>query len=131
MIYLDSSAIVKLVRLEGRTRALIAYLKDSDEFVTSVISTVEVHRAVRRVKARPRVHQRAEKVLDRFGLVEVDASIRAVAVKLEPTGLRALDAIHVATALDLGADVSALVTYDGRQAEAARLAGIHVDSPGA
>jgi uncharacterized protein len=62
--------------------------------------------------------------------VATDDGILRGAADLSPAGLRTLDAIHVATALSLGEDVTTLVTYDGRLAEAATVAGIPVVAPG-
>jgi uncharacterized protein len=130
LVYLDSSAIVKLVQRERESRDLMTFLSDSRERVTSVVAAVEVLRAARRTASSTRAVRRAGEVLDGLGLVELDVSIRARAAAIEPAGLRTLDAIHLATAIDLGDDVSAFVTYDGRQANAARSAGLTVDSPG-
>lgn len=130
LVYLDSSAIVKLVRLEPQSRALFVYLRAWSERVTSVVSAVEVPRAVRRASGQARAFRRADRVLARIGLVELDSSIRARAATLDPAGLRTLDAIHIASALDLGEDVASFVTYDERQIVAARQAGIEVTSPG-
>jgi predicted nucleic acid-binding protein len=60
-------------------------------------------------------------------MVETRTLVRAGA--LEGSFLRSLDAIHIATAQGLG-DVDAFVTYDERQAAAARLAGFRTISPG-
>lgn len=130
MIYLDSSAIVKLVRREPDTRALFARLRAWPERVTSAVAAVEVPRAVRRASSTPRALRRAVRVLGRLGLVELDASIRERAAALGPAGLQTLDAIHIATALDLGGDVGGIVTYDDRQAAAARDVGLEVFAPG-
>jgi predicted nucleic acid-binding protein len=130
LVYLDASAIVKLVRPEPETRELFEFLRSWPERVTSVISAVEVPRAVRRAAGSARGLRRADAVLARLGLVELDVGIRARAAALEPSGLRTLDAIHVATAVELGDDVSGVVTYDERQAAATRRARIDVYSPG-
>jgi len=58
-----------------------------------------------------------------------DAAL-ARAVAIRPDAVRTLDAIHIATALEIGGELEAFVTYDGRQAEAAALAGLPVESPG-
>ena len=63
-------------------------------------------------------------------LVELDADVRERAARLEPFLVRAIDAIHIVSALTLGPDVRAFVTYDTRQAEAARRAGLVVLAPG-
>lgn len=129
LAYLDSSAIVKLVRPEPETRALFSYLEEWPERVTSVVSAVEVPRAVRRASPRSRDMERAESVLGRIGLVELEEAIWTRAAGLEPSSLRTLDAIHVATALVLGGELGCFVTYDQRQSEAMRLAGVSVVAP--
>ena len=129
LVYLDASAIVKLVRREPESRALLAALRSWPERVTSVVSAVEVPRAVRRAGADARSLRRADRVLDRLGLVELDAPVRARAAALEPAVLRTLDAIHIATALELAPDVETLITYDRRQARSARSAGLAVIAP--
>ncbi len=130
LIYLDSSAIVKLVRREPETRALIACLSEHPDRVTSVVAAVEVRRAVRRTSRSPRALDRADRVLARIGLVELNASICACAAGLQPLGLRTLDAIHIATALDVADGAAAIITYDDRQADAARSSDMEVFSPG-
>lgn len=59
-----------------------------------------------------------------------DAQIRAAAAALEPGTLRTLDAIHLATALALGEELDAVVTYDRRMTEAAKATGLAVAAPG-
>jgi hypothetical protein len=130
LVYLDSSAIVKLAVREPETRALLAFLRAWPDRVTSVISTVEAPRAVRKSSATSRPEHRVRRVLRDIGLVPVHVSIRNRAAALEPIELRSLDAIHIATALDLADDVSAFVTYDSRQDAAARRAGLEVLAPG-
>lgn len=131
MIYLDSSAITKLVRREPETRALLAYLRTGPDRVTSVLSTVEVNRAVRRLSRRGRELERARRVLAAIDQIELDEAVRSRAIELEPAQLRTLDAIHLGTALTLGSDLEAFVTYDMRQAEAAAAIALGVVSPGA
>jgi predicted nucleic acid-binding protein len=64
-------------------------------------------------------------------LLELDANVASMAATTGGAGLRALDAIHVATALLVGAELESFITYDTRQSEAARAAGLHVIAPGA
>ncbi len=65
-----------------------------------------------------------------MALLAVDMEIPERAAGLEPPELRTLDAIHPASALSLGSDLLAFVTYDDRQLAAARKAGLPVTSPG-
>ena len=62
--------------------------------------------------------------------VELDAEIASLAGRLEPSSLRSLDAIHLASALALGHEIDTFVTYDARQADAATALGLNVEAPG-
>lgn len=126
--YLDASALVKLVVPEVETDALLRYLAHHPVQATSVVAAVEVSRAVRRAGLDR--EERVDEVLDRVVLVALDDIVLRDARALPPTVLRTLDAIHVATARQLGGSLEALVTYDDRLAEAARGFGIRVASPG-
>jgi predicted nucleic acid-binding protein len=129
MLYLDSSAIVKLVVPEPETPALMEALRLDPEAVSSVLARVEVLRAVRRTGARRALTDRAEAVLRRTALVRMSDDIVHTASRLAPPELRTLDAIHLATALSLGASVTAVVIYDGRLASAATAVGLPVRAP--
>ena len=127
LLYLDSSALVKLVVSEPESRALRDLLRSWPERVSSVIARVEVVRAARRIGSR--ASRLAEEVVDRLTLVELDDVVLQRAASAEPSHLRTLDAIHLATALSLGDDLSALCGYDSRLADAAASSGIEVLSP--
>ena len=129
VVYLDTSAIVKLVVREPESAALTAELEAFPERVASVVADVEVARAVRRASISARVTERMRRVVSRLGLIELSPSVRQRAASLGPISLRSLDAIHIATALDLGDDLDAFITYDERQAAAARDAELEVSSP--
>ncbi len=129
MLYLDSSAIVKLVSPEAESRGLVELLRSDPDVVSSALARVEVTRAVRRAGSSPERLRRAEEVLDRIALVGIDEGILYRAGALDPTGLRTLDAIHLSTALLLAPDIASLVTYDSRLAEAAAEAGVAVTAP--
>ncbi len=95
---------------------------------------IEVPRAIRRAAARaPRLLEqlipRAGQLIDALGLLPLDRALLLAAGALDEPGLRALDAIHVAAAVDLS-PIDAFVTYDERQAAAARLAGLRTMAPG-
>ena len=126
--YLDTSALVKLVVAEPETAALRVWLNEADRTpVSSDLARTELLRAARRVA--PGHVLRARAVLDSITLTAVTTALFEAASRLDPTSVRSLDAIHLAAALDLGDDLDGLVTYDDRQAEAARLNGIVVTSP--
>jgi predicted nucleic acid-binding protein len=71
----------------------------------------------------------ARNVLAGIHLVDLDALTIRLAIDVNPRALRALDAIHLATALSLEPDLEGMVVYDKRPAEAARAAGLTVWSP--
>lgn len=129
LAYLDSSALVKLVVREAGTDALRAWLEGRPEVVSSALAVTEVRRAIGRLSRRRSLSDRARLVLDGVALLVVDAPVLEAAAGLGPAALGTLDAIHVASALSLGGDLRAFVTYDERQASAARKAGLPVETP--
>ncbi len=128
MLYLDSSALTKLVVDEPESGALESYLRGGyTHSVASELARVEVYRAVRRTK--PVLTQRAEEVLADILLLAIDEEvIELAAARLDP-GLRGLDAIHLASALTVRADIDAFVTYDQRLRAAAAMEGFKVVAP--
>ena len=127
LIYVDSSAVMKLVDPEPETPALVTELDADDNLVSSALLGVEVRRAAARIDSAAAA--RAELVLDTIVLRAIDAVILAEASTMEPQQLRSLDAIHVASALSLGADLDAICTYDNRMTAAAHHAGLTVMAP--
>lgn len=130
-VYLDSSALVKLVAKEAETTALRRYLSrraDSPR-VTSSLARVEVVRAVSAAGAQ--AVTRALELLDRLYEVPLERSLLDRAADLRvPLALRSLDAVHLASALVLGRTLSAVVTYDARMTAAAVSLGLEVAAPG-
>jgi predicted nucleic acid-binding protein len=127
-VYLDASALVKLVAREAETDALEAFLGKHDSHATSVVGLVEVRRAAAR---RGGVDdERVEQVLGRVTAIALDPGLVAAAGAVGPVGLRTLDAIHLASAALLDADLEALVTYDRGLADAALAFGLRCASPG-
>ena len=127
-VYLDASALVKLVMSEPETPALMAYLGDASFVLSSRLSHVEVRRAVARV-AEPGDVKHATSTLEGLQLIELDAAIADVAGSAAPVSLRSLDAIHLASAMAVMDEIEAFVTYDLRLADAAREAGLTVVGP--
>jgi predicted nucleic acid-binding protein len=125
--YVDSSAIVKLAVREPESGALRSYLRRRRPLVSSALCRAEVLRAL--LPAGEAALSRGRSVLRRFDLVRLSDRILNAAGLLLPAGLRTLDAIHLATAHQLGDEVRALVTYDVRMAEAARQLDWRVVSP--
>lgn len=131
MIYLDSAALVKLVRLERATPELVEWLNERPgiPLVSSALAEVEVPRAIRRVA--PDALPAVPETLARLYRLEIDATVRSSAAALADSDLRTLDAIHVATAIGIGADLQAFVSYDQRLLQTAGELGLPVVSPGA
>jgi uncharacterized protein len=133
VFYADASALVKLVLDEPESRALRAFIADAD-LVSSDLILTEMPRAARRaVDDHPdlpleRLLERVGALVEAIALRPVDRPLLAAAGALEEPALRALDAIHVASAVDLQ-PIDTFVTYDERQAAAARLAGLRTIAP--
>lgn len=132
MIYLDTAALVKLVRVETESAALVAWLNErsAEPLVASALVEVELPRPLRR--GQPGVLGGVAAVLARLHRVEITAAVRAAAGAYPEPMLRSLDAIHLATAellLASGQTITAFVTYDKRLAEAATRRGLTVTAP--
>jgi uncharacterized protein len=129
LLYLDSSALVKLVLPEAESGALLESLAAWPVRITSELARIEVVRAARRTTSDPGAEQRAEEVLAGLYLLKIDSDVLSEAARLEPRTLRSLDAIHLASALSLGADLGPIVTYDSNMATAAEDYGLAVLAP--
>lgn len=133
-LYLDSSAIAKLVWQELESGALAGYISRESKvspmaLATSVISRIEVMRA-----ASSRSDQAvatARSLLRGINFFDLTPEIALGASASTPRELRTLDAIHLMTAVHHSSGLHSLITYDIRLADAARLAGLPVKSPGA
>ncbi len=123
---MDASAFVKLVLAEPETRAVAAALEGVERLIASEILEVEVLRATRRGGGDVGA-ARAQLAVVR--LLPLSDRTRARASELTPVSIRSLDAIHIATALELGERLASLFTYDERMSVAAREAGLEVRAP--
>ena len=134
LFYVDASALVKIVRAEPESASLHAFLDDAD-LVSSELVLTEVPRAIRRAAAHDpglpltSLMDRSGGLLDVVALLPLDHALLAAAGAFSEPALRALDAIHVAAAIDLS-PIDAFVSYDQRQSAAARLAGLRTVAPG-
>jgi len=126
VVYLDSSALVKLVVREQESDVLRRHLIGRSG-VTSALARTEVVRAV--LDAGDSALAAARTVLRAVEIVRLDDSVLDAAAILRPAVVRSLDAIHLATARLLGDDLTELVTYDRRMGEAALGMGIRVIAP--
>ncbi|MFD5827064.1 type II toxin-antitoxin system VapC family toxin [Lentzea sp. NPDC060358] len=129
MIYLDSSALVKLVRSEAESAALGRWLGlNPDPVVSSALARTEVVRAV--MNGGEPLRDRARSVLSAIDVVPITNDLLDEAATLTNV-LRTLDAIHLATACLLRADLHAFVAYDKRLLAAADEVGLVAVAPGA
>ena len=129
LVYLDSSALVKLVVAEPESSVLADFLRGWSERVSSAVALTEVPRALRRAGFGASERRRSREVMARIALVDVDRRILVAAAALDPPALRTLDAIHLATALVVREDLAGLVTYDRRLAAAAERLDLDVLAP--
>ena len=128
LTYLDASAIVKLVVEELESPALRHALRDRPRRVSSALALVEVHlSAARRSPAPP--PGRVGAILAGFTLIPVDQPALESAAGLGEYGVRALDAIHLASAQSLGEDLESFIAYDQRLLAAAHACGLSTEQP--
>jgi len=125
--YLDSSAIVKLAVRESESAPLRRYLRRKRPLVTSALARTEVARAL--LPFGEDAVARGADVLQRLDVVRINDRVLRAAGALLPLELRSLDAIHLATATQLGDDLTRICTYDERMAAAAADLGLTVVAP--
>lgn len=131
MIYLDTAALVKLVRRETASDELVDWLNEQVDriFVSSALVEVELPRALRRTE--PALLTAAPSVLAQISVYDVDETVRTTAAAYQDPSIRSLDAIHLATAdAVLGDDLTAFVTYDRSLLATAKALGLPTASPG-
>lgn len=126
-VYLDTSALVKLVVIEKESRALRTFLRHEPEQFSCAIARTELLRAVHRGGSA--AIEDARRVLRNVHLIRLGDALLDAAGLLDPANMRSLDAIHLAAAAVIAPDVTAVVTYDKRMAEGAALLGFTVASP--
>lgn len=129
VIYLESSALVKLVIKEAESRALTQWLAERPDaaHLTSELGLVEVPRAI--MRTQPESLLRAREAVQSVDTVPLTRELLEEAAALRPAQLRSLDAIHVATALRTRTLLTAVVSYNGRLLDAATASGLPVESP--
>jgi len=127
-LYIDASAALKLVVEEPESSALADALA-GDQLISSEICRVELARALLRLGLGQGAERLVRGVVERIELLRLDDQILDRAGELGPNDLRTLDAIHLASALAIGRELNAVVTYDRRLAGAAEDAGLAVLSP--
>jgi hypothetical protein len=128
-VYVDSSALLKLVLSEPESPALEQALSRWPDRISSVLLPIECRRIVLRAGNPPEVVDRLEKELSGVTLIRLEEAVQTLAGAIGPSRLRSLDAIHLASALSIGDYPEAFVTYDERLADAARAVGLNVLMP--
>jgi predicted nucleic acid-binding protein len=135
ILYVDTSAMLKLLVREAESDAIERELLKWSELATSVITEVELPRAVSRAR-----EERADAVIDgsvvlqgmlaTAAIVPLSEDVVAAARKVKPVYVGALDAIHIASALSLGSTLAGVATYDKRMQDALAPMGVDVIAPG-
>jgi predicted nucleic acid-binding protein len=129
MIYLDTSALVKLVIEEAESEALEHWLVLQEQpFTTSTIGRVELIRACRRMD--PASVATANLLLADLPVVPLTSWVMETAENIGPPTLRSLDALHLASAFELGDTLTGFIAYDKRLRDAAVLTNLPVMTPG-
>ena len=127
MIYLDASALVTFIVRRTHVEELEQFLAAQiTQTCTSTVGMVETVRTCDRIGSFPNLMAR---LLRDHTEIPVTELVRDAAAKV-PGVVRSLDAIHIASAELLGSELTALVTYDQRMADAARDTGLPVQLPG-
>lgn len=124
--YLDTSAALKLILREAESEALIdAVTAARPTLAASFLLETELRRVTHRV---PELSQaQVTSLLDRVDLYEASPAVFRQAGLLPGAHLRSLDALHLATAIAIGADD--VLSYDQRFAEVVRQVGLTVLAP--
>jgi len=133
-LYLDASALIKLVVPERSSDAL-AETVAGRSVLSAEVAVTELIRATNRVargapEAAEPLRGGLHSLLSSVTFLPIDRTTCELAGRIDDPHLRALDAIHVASAVIVDDDVEAFVTYDRRQGHAARAAGFEVLAPG-
>jgi predicted nucleic acid-binding protein len=134
ILYVDTSALLKLLVREVESTAIERELLRWPSLATSVVTEVELPRAVARAR-----EDRPDAVIDgslvlqgviaSAAIIELNEDIVAAARNIAPVHVGALDAIHIASALSLDWELGGVATYDNRMSEALIRAGANVVAP--
>lgn len=128
ILYLDASAIITKVTKRKNIRALNEYIQQNSSAVlaTNVIGFVETIRKSDEYGDYPNLMR---ELSEQYTKIPITARICDSAAYL-PRGLKSMDAIHVASAMELQRELLALVTYDEQMARIAHRIGLPVAMPG-
>lgn len=127
VVYIDTSAYVKIPLVEDECEALLRQLSECEGFVSSSLMAVEALRACARYGTR--YERAAREWMQGLALLPIEEAILDIASEVEPPGLRSLDSLHLATALSIRDEIDVFVTYDERLGDAAEGQGLRVLSP--
>lgn len=129
MIYLDTSALAKLLFIETESDALEDWLQHQDrlQFVTSALASIELLRACQRADESQMPIARA--LLKGLSMIPINEIVIELAATIAPGHLRSLDAIHLASAYSIRESITHFVTYDHRLGESAQSVGLHTFAP--
>lgn len=128
--YVDSSALLKRYVAEADSADADALLQADDELLTARHTIVEVRRNLARLLSGPDLAAARATFADdlrSISIIELDeATCDSAALIAESTGVRTLDALHLAAAQRISAPGVGFLTFDLRQAQAARAIGLVV-----
>jgi predicted nucleic acid-binding protein len=128
VIYLDTSAIVKLAHRERETDALKAWLAAHPRpLVASTLARTEAARAL--MRTQPAALPTLRAVLATIHQNPITDTVLDTAATLPGPSLRSLDAIHLATAEGLSSALTWFLVYDKRLIGAAAARGLPVVTP--
>jgi uncharacterized protein len=129
MIYLDSSALLKLLFEESESAALALWIAERPDIplVSSELAKVEVVRAARRLNDA--VVPAARALVSQLDRVPLGSALLEEAADVGEPLLRTLDAVHLASALSIRDELTSFVAYDSRLLAGALAAGFDVISP--
>lgn len=130
---MDTSALTKLLIAEAETADLrswlIAQSGQGEHAATSALGRIELMRAVAR-QGEPGLRERARYLLDGLGILPITDAVITLAESIGPATLRPLDAIHLASASQIRAELTSFVTCDRRLLEDFHDVGFDAQSPG-
>lgn len=129
-LYVDSSAVLKRVIVEAESAAVRTLLRDRDSagdlLTASSLAWLEVWRSLRRAGVAD-VETAVDSALSGVAKFHLTDTVLVRARRVGYDALRSFDAIHLASALAVGAE--SILTYDDRLAESAAAAGLSVLAP--
>ena len=126
-MYLDTSAMAKLVVEEPESAALRRAIEAAGDVCTSIVGRIEFERVVRRHVDHP--DGAIDAVLELVEIIPLNVANATIAAVVKPSLMKSLDAIHLATVIELRDDIDSFCCYDTQLAAAARDYGVPVVAP--